>query len=67
VRLHSTDAACTPQFRSDSTWGKVAAFDVETFGGPDRFTREIGGFKHLIAVHRGLRITEPGRGQRSIA
>src|SRR4029079_19209694 len=33
---------------------------AETFGGPDRFTRELG-FAHLIDVHRGLRITEEQR------
>jgi hemoglobin len=35
-------------------------FTAETFGGPDRFTRELG-FQHLIDVHRGLRITEAQR------
>ena len=35
-------------------------FTAESFGGPDRFTREVG-FGHLIAVHRGLKITEPQR------
>jgi hemoglobin len=35
-------------------------FTAETFGGPDRFSRELG-FEHLIAVHRGLRITEAER------
>lgn len=35
-------------------------FTVESFGGPDRFTRELG-FAHLIEVHRGLRITEVQR------
>jgi hemoglobin len=39
----------------------LTAFDVETFGGPDRFTRELGGFEHLIAVHRGLKISEQQR------
>ena len=39
----------------------LTAFDVETFGGPDRFTREMGGFQHLIAVHRGLKINEVQR------
>jgi hemoglobin len=39
----------------------LTAFTAESFGGPDRFTRELGGFDHLIAVHRGLRITEPQR------
>jgi hemoglobin len=35
-------------------------FTAESFGGPDRFTREVG-FAHLIAVHRGLEITEAQR------
>jgi hemoglobin len=36
---------------------KLTAFDSESFGGPDDFTRSMGGFAHLIDVHRGLRIT----------
>jgi len=35
-------------------------FTAESFGGPDRFTRELG-FAHLIDVHRGLHITEAQR------
>jgi hemoglobin len=38
----------------------LTAFTAESFGGPDRFTRELG-FAHLIEVHRGLRITEAQR------
>jgi hemoglobin len=38
----------------------LTMFTAESFGGPDRFTRELG-FWHLIDVHRGLRITEPQR------
>lgn len=38
----------------------LTAFTAESFGGPDRFTRELG-FGHLIAVHRGLEITEEQR------
>jgi hemoglobin len=38
----------------------LTMFTAETFGGPDRFTRELG-FAHLIDVHRGLRITEEQR------
>jgi len=38
----------------------LTAFTVESFGGPDRFTRELG-FAHLINVHRNLRITEDQR------
>lgn len=33
---------------------------AESFGGPDRFTRELG-FGHLIDVHRGLKISEQQR------
>jgi hemoglobin len=36
------------------------AFTSESFGGPDRFSRELG-FAHLIQVHRGLGITEAQR------
>jgi hemoglobin len=39
----------------------LAAFDVEVFGGPREFTRELGGFQHIIDVHRSLHITEPQR------
>jgi hemoglobin len=39
----------------------LTAFDAESFGGPDDFTRSMGGFAHLIAVHRGLKIAEPQR------
>ncbi len=35
-------------------------FTAESFGGPDRFSRELG-FAHLIDVHRGLHITEEQR------
>ncbi len=38
----------------------LTAFTAESFGGPDTFTRELG-FAHLIAVHRGLKITEAQR------
>ncbi len=40
---------------------QLTAFDSESFGGPDDFTRQMGGFAHLIDVHRGLQITEPQR------
>ncbi|HEY1650734.1 MAG TPA: group II truncated hemoglobin [Acidimicrobiales bacterium] len=35
-------------------------FTAESFGGPDRFSKELG-FAHLIDVHRGLHITEEQR------
>jgi hemoglobin len=38
----------------------LTAFTAESFGGPDRFTRELG-FRHLIDVHRGHQITEEQR------
>jgi len=38
----------------------LTAFTAESFGGPDRFSRELG-FAHLISVHRGLKITEQQR------
>ncbi len=38
----------------------LTAFTAESFGGPDRFSRDLG-FAHLINVHRGLKITEQQR------
>jgi hemoglobin len=38
----------------------LTLFTAESFGGPDRFTRELG-FRHLINVHRNLKITEEQR------
>src|SRR3954449_6317355 len=38
----------------------LTMFTAESFGGPARFTKELG-FAHLIAVHRGLAITEEQR------
>jgi hemoglobin len=38
----------------------LTAFEAESFGGPDDFTRQLG-FPHLIEVHRGLKITEEQR------
>jgi len=40
---------------------RFTAFTAETFGGPDKFTKEMGGFLHLIEVHRGFNITEEQR------
>src|SRR2546421_9245019 len=39
----------------------LTAFTAESFGGTDRFSRELGGFDHLIAVHRRLQISEDQR------
>jgi hemoglobin len=44
-----------PQHVEHLTW-----FTAESFGGPDRFSRELG-FAHLIDVHRGLHISEEQR------
>ncbi|MDL4776487.1 MULTISPECIES: group II truncated hemoglobin [Thermomonosporaceae] len=38
-----------------------ALFEAETFGGPDDYTRDHGGFPALIDMHRGLKITEAQR------
>ena len=38
----------------------LTAFTAESFGGPNRFSRELG-FDHLISVHRGLEIHEDQR------
>jgi hemoglobin len=38
----------------------LTAFEAESFGGPDTFTRDLG-FRHLIDVHRGLDISEEQR------
>ena len=38
----------------------LTAITAESFGGPDDFSREPG-FRHLLDVHRGLRITEDQR------
>ncbi len=38
----------------------LTAFEAESLGGPDDFTRQLG-FAHLIEVHRGLKITEAQR------
>lgn len=35
-------------------------FTAESFGGPDRFTRELG-FEHIIDTHRHLEITDEQR------
>jgi hemoglobin len=37
-------------------------FTAESFGGPERFTRELG-FQHIIDVHRHLKITDQQREQ----
>jgi hemoglobin len=46
--------------------GHLTAFLAEVFGGPARYTDELGGFPTLLAAHRGKRIEENQR-QRFIA
>jgi hemoglobin len=38
----------------------LTMFTAESFGGPNDFSRELG-FRYLIDVHRGLRITDEQR------
>ncbi len=39
----------------------LTAFFSEVFGGPTRYTDDLGGFPALLAAHRGLRISEQQR------
>ncbi|MCC5575703.1 MULTISPECIES: group II truncated hemoglobin [Microtetraspora] len=39
----------------------LTAFTAESFGGPDVFSQDMGGFPMLIAAHRGLKISEEQR------
>jgi hemoglobin len=39
----------------------LTAFEVEAFGGPDRYTKEYGGFQAIIDAHRNLDITPEQR------
>jgi hemoglobin len=39
----------------------VAAWLAEVFGGPPRYTDELGGYPHMLGKHRGLAITETQR------
>jgi hemoglobin len=39
----------------------VAAWWAEVFGGPPRYTRELGGYEAMLAHHRGLGITPEQR------
>jgi hemoglobin len=53
--LRSLFSERRPQHVEHLTW-----FTAESFGGPGRFSQELG-FAHLIDVHRNLKITEPQR------
>jgi hemoglobin len=39
----------------------VAAWLAEVFGGPARYTDELGGYPHMLGKHRGLAISESQR------
>jgi hemoglobin len=39
----------------------VVAWWSEVFGGPDRYTRELGGYENMLARHRGLGIAPEQR------
>lgn len=39
----------------------VTAWWAEVFGGPPRYTDELGGYENMLAHHRNLSITEPQR------
>lgn len=39
----------------------LTAFLAEVFGGPSRYTDELGGFDTLLTAHRGLAITDEQR------
>jgi hemoglobin len=39
----------------------LTAFLAEEFGGPARYSEELGGFPAVVAVHRGRKITEEQR------
>jgi hemoglobin len=39
----------------------LTAFLAEEFGGPTRYSDELGGFPAVVAVHRGRKITEQQR------
>jgi len=39
----------------------VAAWWAEVFGGPSRYSQELGGYEHMLARHHNLRITPEAR------
>lgn len=39
----------------------MVAWWVEVFGGPARYTEELGGYEAMLAKHRGLGITPEQR------
>lgn len=61
--LDERDPLLEPIFRhmSPEHVPHVAAWLAETFGGPRRYTEELGGYERMVAKHRGLRLTEEQR------
>jgi hemoglobin len=57
-----TDPVLKAQFKAriQTHVDHLTWFTAESFGGPDRFTRELG-FQHIIDVHRHLDITDEQR------
>jgi hemoglobin len=39
----------------------VTAWWIEVFGGPARYTQELGGYERMVGKHRGLEITSEQR------
>ena len=54
-RLKALFSERRPHHVEHLTW-----FTAESFGGPDRFTRQLG-FQHIIDAHRHLKITDAQR------
>jgi CDGSH-type Zn-finger protein/truncated hemoglobin YjbI len=61
--LSEPDPLLEPVFRHmDPAHPKhVAAWLAETFGGPATYTREHGGYEHMVTRHRDLALTEQQR------
>ena len=62
--LVEADASLAPLFGgtvSREHRDHVLAWWVEVMGGPDEYTRELGGYAAMLGHHRGLRITPEQR------
>ena len=46
---------------SEQHRANVTAWWVEVFGGPQRYSEELGGYEHMVSKHRGLRISPEER------
>ncbi len=58
-----TDPVLQPLFGAGAAHhvDHLTAFLAEVFGGPSRYTDELGGFATLLEAHRGLNITDEQR------